>query len=721
VSDSSGFMPVVPIRRLRLMSYGAAVLGYLLLVSLAFQSIVFNLSTAIPGIKGGNPDFALFYWDLWWFQHAILQLGRDPFYTNYILFPHTLNLAYHTFAPFLGLLAIPISALFNWPATVNILLVGSLMFSGVVLFAFLRHHTVPAGLAFLGGALFIFNSFSTLRVSFLHLDMLPMGWLPAGLLATDGLIERRTWPMAIALAVIVYAAALTDQLFAIWLPIVLVPYFIYRLVRSEAVVRRRVVAMAVVAAIVLLGLLLVAPLPQWLAGRSAQYPVATLRNAQVRSMQVTDIVALPPRFAYSEIGTLGFLLPIGVVIGLFVGRGERDRIFWLIIGLLGLTLALGPTLQPIGLPLPYQLLHLFTGGLFRVPARFILVAILGLIIFVAFSLRSFYARLPRATRWAFVASVLILLAIENQWYEPFPAFSMPDYRIYHAIANEPDEFTVLEVPIGPDNTIADKFGRGTELQYYATIHQKRLINGSVSRAPIGTTHDYRQWPLITALAEEGPIPGRDAARAELKRLSDEWDIRYVIMHREMLSPDLANWSVGFFNTQPGWCLVDEEGPLLAYRRLESGVCPRPDLLELPADGVLRIGDGSDDRYLGLGWYPAENVGGPQARWTGEVPTSTLRVKLAARAYRVTLQATAYPVGQKLTVEANGQRAAEFAVSEGWNEYAFDLPADLIGPDGMTTLTLTPAHAESAYERTGGQVDDRRPLAVAYDAITLAPK
>jgi hypothetical protein len=104
-----------------------------------------------------------------------------------------------------------------------------------------------------------------------------------------------------------------------------------------------------------------------------------------------------------------------------------------------------------------------------------------------------------------------------------------------------------------------------------------------------------------------------------------------------------------------------------------------------------------------------------------VPTSTLRVKLAAQPYRVTLRAAAYPVGQRLTVEANGQRVAEFAVSEGWNEYAFDLPADLIGPDGMTTLTLTPARAESAYERTGGQVDDRRPLSAAYDAITLAPK
>ena len=83
--------------------------------------------------------------------------------------------------------------------------------------------------------------------------------------------------------------------------------------------------------------------------------------------------------------------------------------------------------------------------------------------------------------------------------------------------------------------------------------------------------------------------------------------------------------------------------------------------------------------------------------------------------------TAYPEGQQLTVEVNGQRVAEFAVGAGWNEYGFESPADLIGPDGLTTLTFIPARAESAYERTNGQVDDRRPLAIAVDTITFTPR
>ncbi len=277
--------------------YLAAALGYLLLAAMAFPSIIFNLSTAIPGIKGGSPDFALFYWDLWWFQQAVFRLGQNPFYSNYILFPHTLNLAYHSLAPFFGLLAAPLQAFMGLTTTINLLLFGSLVFSGVALFAFLRHHAVPHGLAFIGGALYVFNSFITLRVTFLHLNMLPIGWLPLGLLATDWLVERRTWKAALVLSLIVYAAVLTDLQYAIWLPLIALPYFVYRLMHSAAASRRRMIAVSALAAVFLMGLLLIAPLPQWLAGRSASFPLATLRDAQVRSMQLTNIITLPPRFA----------------------------------------------------------------------------------------------------------------------------------------------------------------------------------------------------------------------------------------------------------------------------------------------------------------------------------------------------------------------------------------------------------------------------------------
>jgi hypothetical protein len=268
-----------------------------------------------------------------------------------------------------------------------------------------------------------------------------------------------------------------------------------------------------------------------------------------------------------------------------------------------------------------------------------LPAIFALIVFSMLSLRSSYPRLGRRGRIVGLLGVVVMLSVENRWYEPFPIFTMPDYQIYHTIGADPQEYLVLEVPVGAHNTVTEEFGHGSELEYYAAIHHKRLINGQVSRAPAGTTHDYRQWRLITALAEERPVPDLNTAQNEFQQLSRDWDIRYVIIHRDLVTPDRANWAIGFFNTRPDWCLVDEEGPVLAYHRLDGHACSSAALIDPPADGVINLGDGNDDRYLGLGWYLSENVGGPQARWTGAQPTSELRAHLRPGAYRVTLQAT----------------------------------------------------------------------------------
>jgi hypothetical protein len=708
-----------PQARLKLSPFIFAGLAYLLLASLAYRDIVLNFSSAIPGFEGRNTDFALFYWNVWWFQHAVFSLGQDPYFTNYILFPHTVNLAYHTFVPFLNVIALPIYAVLSLSAAINSLIIGSIVFSGLAMFAFLRQRAISTGLAFVGAALFAFTSFSTARVSYVHLSILPIGWLPLGLLAWDWIAARRTVKASVVLGGVLYAAIMTDLQFGIWLALLLVPYALFKLARMDRPGRGRVIALSGLAAAILIGLMLIAPLPQLWAGRDVSYPTTSLKQAQVRSNELSDFIAAPPRFFDSERNTLGVILPLAVALGLVRGRRVPERILWLAIGLGCLILALGPTLEPPGIPLPYQIVHRIAGGMYRVPARFILPAVFALISFAAVSLHRDYQRLTRAGRWVSIASVLVFLALENHWNEPFPIFRMPDYRVYHRIAADPGDFLVLEVPVGTDSGVADPFGNGRELQYYAAVHHKRLINGSVSRGMVGLTGAYRQWPIIAALAGEAPPPDLTAAREEFQRLSREWDIRYVVVHRDMLPVGVAHWAIPFFNTQPGWCLVDEDGPVLAYGQNDRVTCPL-DLLALPADGTLQVGDGGDERYLGWGWYPAENVGGPQARWSGGQPAAVLRVRLEQRDYRVVLRTTAYPAEERVRVLANGAPLAEVSIVEGWSEYGFDLPAKIIEPNGMVELTLEHRRAESAYERTGGRVDDRRPLAIALDAVVFQP-
>ena len=220
---------VARLKRYPLLTAGLIYLG---LVCIAFPSVALNPSVAIPGISGHPGDYSIFYWNIWWFQHAIFRLGQTPYFTNFILYPHMLNLAYHTFAPFLDAMAIPFYAVLGLTAAVNTLMLGSLVFDGVAMFAFLRHHVTHFGLAFVGGLLFTFNSLTTVHLSMSHMGYLPIGWLPLALLACDRLIERKTVIAAVVLSGVVYAALMTDSQFGLWLGLLLPPYALYRWTRS---------------------------------------------------------------------------------------------------------------------------------------------------------------------------------------------------------------------------------------------------------------------------------------------------------------------------------------------------------------------------------------------------------------------------------------------------------------------------------------------------------
>ncbi|HEY4723223.1 MAG TPA: hypothetical protein VII92_15315, partial [Anaerolineae bacterium] len=459
----------------------------------------------------------------------------------------------------------------------------------------------------------------------------------------------------------------------------------------------------VLAVVVLFGLSLIAPLPQLVAGFGFKYGEESPGIIQDwYSIHLSDLIALPPRLLLNERATLGVLLPVLIVISFVIRRRVPDRFFWLLAGAVFLILSLGPTFEVFNLPLPFRLFQLISRDTYRVAARFLLPAAFALIVFAILSLRPLYERLVRSIRSIVVGGVIVLLALEGRWYEPLPVFSMPDYNIYHTIGNDPAEYTILEVPVGPENLFHGIFGHGGVLQYYAPIHHKRLINGAVSRAPLGLTQSYRQWPMITALADEGPVPDRASARAEFERLSGEWDIRYVLIHRDLASSEAATWASGFFNTQSGWCLVDEEGPILAYSRVANGNCVTADHLDPPQGGKIDPGSSDSERYLGLGWYYAENIGGPQARWTGREAATELRVHLAQQKYRVTLAATSFAPGQVIAVNVNGQHVTDLTIGQGWTDYTFDVPANVIAAEGVTSLTFVHSRADSPFMLTNGQ-------------------
>lgn len=141
---------------------------------------------------------------------------------------------------------------------------------------------------------------------------------------------------------------------------------------------------------------------------------------------------------------------------------------------------------------------------------------------------------------------------------------------------------------------------------------------------------------------------------------------------------------------------------------------RPEMLRLPNNSRIEPGNEDSGRYLGQGWFRAEQIGGIEARWAGDGDVSALRFTIPQRQdYTVSFLAAPYPAEQSVIISINSRQIVHFNLSEGWQEYSFILPAVYIEENAITTLTLTHNRTLSPFEQTGGSSSDRRALAAAY--------
>jgi hypothetical protein len=692
--------------------------GLLTLVTL--NDLILNFWTAAP--NGPGSDYPTFTWDLWWTKYALLNLHTNPLFTNYILFPNTVNLTLHTHVFTLGLLSIPFQLFMDTLGVVNGLIVLSFLLSSTIMFVFLRRHVHNTWLCVLGATIYAFN-LTTLGegAKKTGLNVLAVWWLPLGLLLWDLTLERRSIRWALALGVCAYLTFMTYAELFIWMLATLPFYMLYGLfAQVNWRARLQVIGLGLVVAVTALApALMIMPLPQQQRLDWNEYPREDLRTVRYNSLTFETL--LTPSAEIERHLTLGQALPIMTLAALALTGKRRQRWLWLGIGLISLILALGPYIDDPSHPLPFMLLYHLFHGQYRSPARFTTPATLALAVFITWSLANLFDRLtnPRAQR--VIVAVLIALYIADVGIlTPFPIYTPPNYPVYRMIGADPEDHTLLQVPMGVvSGTRA--LSPGARLIYYARFHHQRTINGDVSRAPASQIARYERAPLVRALATLSPLPPFEEARADLVQRLKNWDIRYIVVHKDLLGDDKARPFIEFFNRQPELCVFDDRVETIAYRAISSWAdCPRPDLTAPPSDGKVSMGEPTHDRFIGTGWYDVENIGGPVGRWAGEIPTSTLRVLLPRQNTRIRFRAAAFPANQILTISINGHTITTLKLINDWAEYELTVPGEALRVDGPSLITLTHTRLESAFQRTGGATLDQRPLAAAYDYFAFEP-
>jgi len=560
------------VRRLAIVGFYGIVAG------IALNQLIFNFTTALPGIVNAQAsneiqpsEFDIFLWNLWWVRHAIFDLHVSPLVTNYVIYPFVSPLAGHTLALLWGLVSAPFQMIFGMIPTFNAILVLAFVLAATAMYAFVRKHVERASVVLLAGLLFAFTPAMVQRASVGHLDKISIFWLPVCLLLWDKVVETKRWTWAIILGLCVYLSWLTDFQQTMWTLLLLGPYVIFTVIRLPRLRRERagvrvgwLIAIAAVAFVIPA---LFAPLPQLLEANKLNYPPARLEDTAYFAFPVQNLLMHTANGDF----TIGLLLPLLTLISIPLIRRDGERWFWLIVGLGCFILALGPYVDIVGarIELPYALVHRLLGNQYRTPMRFMTPAVLAFTMVVCLTLDRSVFRWKRLinriyAQRAMVGALMALLIWDYGLLNPFPITTMPDYQAYRDIAQTPGDFAVLEVPIGVRTGFA-MVGRGEYLQYYAPVHQHPIFSGYLSRLPNEVLDYYYSDPLLGALTLSHGLPPQAEVDAQLSRMIQDENIGYVILHRDLLEQGRVKSFGDLLNRQPLLEKVGEEGPLVVYK------------------------------------------------------------------------------------------------------------------------------------------------------------
>ncbi len=724
--------------RRRAVQHAVVIACYALIAFLALYNLVFHVPGFVAG--SGYTDFYHFHWNYWWLRHALTTPGLSVYETNYVLAPFTSSLALHTLTPFWY----PVWALLAPLGGTTVAMTGvyllAFTLAGYAFYLLLRREGAAPGLALAGGAALELAPTMFTAAFWTNVNIMAWFWLPALLLLWGQVARarrRRAWTLALAVAL--WAMLLTDlqyPLFAVWLA---GPYALLTLWQAPNL-RERLRLLAAGAAAVggaLLLLWVAGPLPGILAfdtGTLALTPAADAVALRFPAGLLWHVTDGTPRAHLALVGVVAALLagaasakshpPAPLPDG--EGKSRRGaagvRWFWLALVPAPLLLSFGAavTVAGVEIPLPYALLHLALGGMFRYPERFLPVFLIPAALFAALTLTPLLRARPRA---ALAVPALALLAVIGaaRTFSPLPVQPEPrPYDFYAALGREPYDYVVIEVPTGGSS------GQGivgTEaaqtLQFYGITHGKRMVNGHISR--VNTWHFWHMRTDDALLSWLGQRRWLEPALVEeqLREQIYDWPIGYIVVHQDLIgrAGPTTQEIIGYFNSLPDLlCPVWVEGEAVVYRTAwhPDGCPPRTPPETAPGVYTLDIGAAGDERFIGWGWHWPEDVGGVAWRWTGEYPQARLYADLPPGAYTLTLAMQAFWEPRRVAVRVNGADVGAADVPVGaLGAFTFDVPAEAVGAGRHVEIVLD--YDAVVVPAEVGQSADPRRLAVAVDS------
>jgi hypothetical protein len=554
-----------------------------------------QLGTHLPG---GSDDLWVHQWTFWWVKESIVK-GYDPLYTHLLFHPEGVSLATHNFA-WLHIAAwLPLQAIIGSNAVYSLLFIATFALNGFATYLLARELTGLPSAAFVSGLTYGFWPYTLSHYG--HPNMILICWVPLALLYLHRTLERKRVRDALLAALFLALTGITRWQLLVMGGIVVLLYLVYRCLANRRCRTRHTLGLLALTGLVAGALMTPLAFPVISAYLTQPSPEDAVTDDSLTGQ--TDLLAyvLPGRShpLWSDAAAqvydnfidnkvyVAFVGYTTLALALWgsVKRWKQAR-FWLLAAAVYVLLALGPQLRLNGqlypqVPMPYRLVgDLWFVQILRKPDRFNVFLGLPLGMLASWGVT---ALSPRRPKWrpTLLAGALGLLILREYALLPYPTArpAMPAW--YSQLAHEPGDFAVLDLPM--DARSFDK-----HYGFYQTIHAKPLVEGHISRPPQEAFAFIKGNALVSAFAQEKRLRAQPKMTVNLETLA-EAGIRYVVVHKEFLPPDLAaDWmyalaarpahedaEIAVFTTQPEAGIHfgvahDFGGLILAQAAVESG-------------------------------------------------------------------------------------------------------------------------------------------------------
>lgn len=578
------------------MSRGKRAATVYLLVILLFLGLALVYTRPLAAepadhVSGNSNDMLLNIYIVGWTSHT-LGINLLDFFNTTMFYPNSNTLVYTDPQVMTSIIALPAFWLTgNLVLAYNWVFIFSFVLGALGAFLLVDHLVGDRLAALAGSLLFGFPLYKLAHIT--QIQLLLTGFIPLAFLCLHLYTERAKARYAVLFGLFTVCVFLSSWGYGFFFAFAALVYlFVLAVLRRKQVIRalagrsgpgpRRavirwlgvLVAVSIVAGVVLAPL----ALPYLRAQKRDPNFKRSLAEVDAFGADVEDFLVASPTSLVWGSATKHFytdpsrgagpperalftgLIPLALaVLGIVFLARRRDRNsrfllwFYVVLGVLGAVLALGPSLHLFGhhyaIFMPYRLLyHLFPGfKSIRTPSRMIVLTVLSLSVLGGFGIarirEMLSGRASRAVWLAVAAGVVVLLGLEMM-STSVPAVAVPPARAsfppaYRWLATREGDAPTAVLPFGAD--IANATQMEAWRLYYNTANWKKTVNGYSGYTPAS----YAEAMTATA-----GFPSPDSL-AFLRRLT----VRYALVEGDRYDRTVIERTLELARADPDFHLV----------------------------------------------------------------------------------------------------------------------------------------------------------------------